>query len=497
MKKPHNLLIAATVLLCMPLYSIAADQRPCPPLAFQLDGAGAKNAERNCGKQSPKQAPLTEDDHYGLQSNSYVGLPASFEKTHRVSSSSQLLTAIQKAQPGEAIVLADGNYSISNSSSGYQHWANSASGTAASSIYLIADNMHAARFTGSGNWRFDGSHLVIAGVEFTNQVRLHGDYIRFAHNRMQGSKATLGVYGDDAEIDNNIIENTKNQAIWVAQSKGTLSTGTSVKRPHIHHNEFRNIRKVDGANSEAIMLGYGYTPTAPGYDNNIEALIENNLFYRAQGDSEVISVKSDRNVIRNNCFMDGGWSTLVIRAGDENLVTGNRFAKMDSIGLRVAGHNNIVAFNHFSRSNRGRNALELHVAGVRPERVGWSWGYYAYNNAKANQITSNVFDNFAIKFRTYSIVGNFVELPIQNRIASNDFRSDSISDYLDSSHRFSWSKFANNNSVNGNKVSAAPDKALESCAQLPGSHRAGKQAISLPREYQGLESRDLAPPSWW
>jgi poly(beta-D-mannuronate) lyase len=117
---------------------------------------------------------------------------------------------------------------------------------------------------------------------------------------------------------------------------------------HIHHNLFRNIPPGNGNGYETLQLITEGNPFDPPGGHS-QTLIENNLFIRCNGEAEIISIKSNGNTIRRNNFRacKGG---LVLRHGDDNLVTGNFFfgdGETGSGGVRLQGTGQEVAHNYF------------------------------------------------------------------------------------------------------------------------------------------------------
>ena len=82
-------------------------------------------------------------------------------------------------------------------------------------------------------------------------------------------------------------------------------SGAMAQRVHVHHNYFYN-HQFKGANGgESIRLGLSGRQHAEP-----TALIENNLFEKADGDSEAISIKSSDNVVRYNTIPDSKGTSL-------------------------------------------------------------------------------------------------------------------------------------------------------------------------------------------
>ncbi|MEM8501182.1 MAG: chondroitinase-B domain-containing protein [Pseudomonadota bacterium] len=475
---------------------MAQANNPCPPPAFGVDGGNSSDNETDCG--AVLIAPSNGDDEYGIQSENYTRIPASFSSSERVTNVSQLSAALSRARPGGVVWVADGTYNLTSHNEEWFYWNSSNSGTASNKVYLLAENKGRVTFQGGGRIALRANHIVVAGIAFNIETRLFGDNIRFAHNKVFGAtprRFHVGIYGDDAEIDNTEFTQITGHAMWMAQ--GHSNGPGTIKRPHVHHNEWRDIPVPSRGESTNIMLGYSLAPLPAGYDDNVEALIENNIFERAQGDWEVISVKSSRNVIRNNCFIANGKSFIEIRMGNENIVTGNKFGNIDNSGFHISGHRNVFAFNYFARDTPGQYAMELHSRGqyAAPAEVP-SWAVWRFNSADDNVISSNVFENFASIFRIYSPSATFLDSPSGNFIQSNDFKLSALNYYQDSSARLSYSQFQATNNFANNSIRTANSARMGSCASVP-SHQAGSSPVSVNGNYNGIAGGKINPPSWW
>ncbi|MEM9692178.1 MAG: chondroitinase-B domain-containing protein, partial [Myxococcota bacterium] len=96
---------------------------------------------------------------------------------------------------------------------------------------------------------------------------------------------------------------------------------------------------IKNRNSELLQVAQGGTD-----DLEYRALIENNLFERSRGTSELISNKSSDNTYRNNTFRDVD-DRVTLRGGQNCTVEGNWF--LQSSGLRIHGRHHRVINNYF------------------------------------------------------------------------------------------------------------------------------------------------------
>jgi len=197
-----------------------------------------------------------------------------------------------------------------------------------------------------------------------------------------------GGAADRNEVDNNVFDNHNSIAFNLIRCNPQIpSCGSNPIGTHIHHNTWKN-KAPGGSGNEAIKLGSGYHEpdgaTLYNIDgNNLDAIIENNLFDKWNGEAELISVKGDHNIIRNNCIKGSTISNIVIRTGSNNLVTGN-WSDTVKEGIRISGRANYYVFNYRRAANGGQmfrlHPGELHSDGSR----------YAYTDASRSVLRYNV-----------------------------------------------------------------------------------------------------------
>lgn len=144
-------------------------------------------------------------------------------------------------------------------------------------------------------------------------------------------------------IDHNAFTN-KNTKGQLLQIRPSASAGIN----HVvRNNYFANIAYGGGENQyETIQVGQnGIT------DRNIQTrvLIEQNLFERADGEGELISIKTSGNEVRYNTFRKSR-GALVFRHGHDNRAEGNFFfgeGVSSTGGIRFQGDNNVIINNYF------------------------------------------------------------------------------------------------------------------------------------------------------
>ena len=263
-----------------------------------------------------------------------------------VNNTRELIIACQKALPGDVIVLNDGIYQGE----------------------LIIDQM-----SGKKKFPITIRAAVIGKAQIHDKIKLKGEYINieglaFVEN---GSLEILGksikvsqCIWDDSKSKkwlrilegSSLIEigyNTfKNKSNNTQHEKGCQLLQIVVlnqnERHHIHHNLFSDIAEGGGNGFETFQLITYQNPfdPPPGDSNSV---VEYNLFERANGEAEIISIKSNGNIIRRNIFKDCKGS-LVLRHGDNNKVFGNFFSgtnEAKSGGIRIQGSGQLISNNYF------------------------------------------------------------------------------------------------------------------------------------------------------
>ena len=207
------------------------------------------------------------------------------------------------------------------------------------------------------------SYIVLAG----NYIRLEGLYFRHGkagHNNgaivvkgshnlitentldgLNGSSqkdSWLNVFGQYNEISFNRFTNKTKQGVILV----VIRNDASAQYHHIHHNHFENFSSGKGENGwETVRIG-----TSTKSQSNSFTLLENNRFDRCDGEVEIVSVKSGKNTIRGNTFVDSqGFVTL--RHGKDNLVESNVFllkGKPDGGGVRIYDSGHVIRNNYIS-----------------------------------------------------------------------------------------------------------------------------------------------------
>ena len=272
----------------------------------------------------------------------------SFATDITVSSISELQTAINKAKPGDIILLKDGVYTttadilISNA------------GTEKRSITIAALNSGKAEITGTGGFNLasGAAYIVIRGFKFTHaasKARTSGGstFCRFTQNIFEtpGTGDYLTLAGSDHQVDYNTFQNKDSLGKFIA----VKGTGSQVaERLWIHHNYFKK-HKNQGNRNGAEALQFGLSGFSLSSSNSF---VEHNLFEDCAGENELISIKASRVIVRYNTIRNCP-AQFTLRHGNFNQVYGNYFT--NTPGLRIFGDDHIIHSNHFENCSLGIN----------------------------------------------------------------------------------------------------------------------------------------------
>lgn len=264
-----------------------------------------------------------------------------------VRNTGELQKAVTNAHPGDVILLADGEYQDETLSF-------KVNGTDENRIVIKARNKGKAILTGTV--RVEGDYLSLEGISFRKKGNLEISGNNCIISRCNWSDVQTGKWirvapgSSRVEISYNLFENkNNNRELEKGCQLMQIVVRNENERHHIHHNLFREIPKGKTGNGfETLQLITENNPfDPPGGPSN--TVIEDNLFIRCNGESEIISVKSNGNLIRRNTFRASKGS-LVLRHGDNNVVTGNYFfadGEKESGGVRLQGTGQVVANNYF------------------------------------------------------------------------------------------------------------------------------------------------------
>lgn len=266
-------------------------------------------------------------------------------------------------QPGDVVMLEDGTYSDFQVSF-------IANGTADRPITLKARNEGGVVLTGKLNVKISGHYLIVDGLILKDGEAASGDIVEFRsssssfanhcrltncvidncnnpdekyRNSTSYSERWVMMYGRNNRVDHCYFTNKINGGVLLMVS---LSDSKSRENTHlVDHNFFGYREKFSpGNNAETIRIGDSSTS-----QYSSQTSITKNFFYRCDGESEIISIKSCDNVIEENTVYEsqGG---VVCRHGHRNVIRNNFFIGnnvSNCAGIRVINEGHRIYGNFF------------------------------------------------------------------------------------------------------------------------------------------------------
>jgi len=247
--------------------------------------------------------------------------------------------AVAAAEPGDVITLANGE------------WEDfeilfTGEGEADKPITLTAQTKGEVILTGQSNLRLAGEYLVVEGLVFRDGYTPTNAVIEFRRNKTDLANNSVVrevvvdgftnperyetdfwvmIYGKNNRFENNHLVGKGNQGVTLAVR---LNDEASQENAHVIANNYFGPRAILGSNGgETLRIGTSHYSRS---DSN--TVVENNVFDRTNGELEVISVKSGKNVLRGNTFL-GARGTLTMRHGNNNIIEDNVFLGGEGDGV--------------------------------------------------------------------------------------------------------------------------------------------------------------------
>ncbi|WP_405564510.1 chondroitinase-B domain-containing protein [Polaribacter sp. Asnod6-C07] len=281
-----------------------------------------------------------------------------------VSNVNELAEALKSVKAGDDIVLKNGTYKDVNIKL-------IGEGTEENPITLSAETPGKVFIEGESSLEISGDYLKVNGLFFRNGHSPKTNVIAFRtskkdvanhstvsncvildFNNLQRDQDNLWVqfYGKHNELSNCYLAGKTNGGPTV---RVDLKGNQSIRNYHkIVNNHFGPRPRKGGARGETIQLGSSFTSMSPS-----NTTIANNLFEECNGEVEIISSKTNFNIIKNNVFYKSEGS-VVTRHGNYVTVDGNYFIG-DGVndqfgGIRIINTGHWVINNLFYKI-KGKN----------------------------------------------------------------------------------------------------------------------------------------------
>jgi len=268
----------------------------------------------------------------------------------------ELKKANKEAKPGDIIILQNGewnNVSISLN----------CNGTKELPITFKAQTAGKVIITGNSKLLLGGDYIIVDGFyfikgfagddaiikfrvnnnELANNCRVTNTVINdFNNPKRMDDNYWVMLYGKHNRIDHCSFQNKKNMGVLMAV---ILDDERSRENFHsIDHNYFGFRLPLASNTGEMIRVG-----VSQHCEFNSNTQITDNFFEHCDGETEIISIKSGSNYVRNNLFKECQGS-VVLRHGDYNTVENNIFlgnGKDGTGGVRVINKGQWVVNNLF------------------------------------------------------------------------------------------------------------------------------------------------------
>ncbi len=262
----------------------------------------------------------------------------------------QLAAAVKKSHPGDTIILADGT------------WRDAAidlavGGTSSAPLVLRAQTPGGVVFTGASSLTFSAAHVEVDGVVFKDGSPAKGNVVEFDSddcrltnsavvdfNPVDPAKGYYWVYfhGNRNRVDHCLFQGKNHYEPLV----GNNINGSRYNTVEFSH--FKDIAYVN-QNGREIFRVWGYGGNEELGPDGAFFTIANNLFEHAHGEGqEIISLKSNRNVVRNNTIR-GTRGGITNRSGNYNTIEGNFIfgdGQAGTYGLRITGQYHRILHNY-------------------------------------------------------------------------------------------------------------------------------------------------------
>lgn len=360
----------------------------------------------------------------------------------------ELNMAMDAAASGDTIVLANGIWKDVQLSF-------HANATAEQPVTLRAETPGKVRITGDSRLSLDSNHLIVDGLYFTNGspvsggavITFNADYGRVTNTAIVNfnpPSAKTGYYwvmfkGSHNRLDHGLLQGKNNDSPVVGNDFNGAQYNT-VDTMHI-----KDIPYIADSNGREIFRIWGYGRNDELGDEGTFFTLENNLFEHADGEgAEVVSLKSNKNIVRNNTILES-MGALVGRSGHTNTFKGNLIIGNNvpgTKGLRVTGKNLTITNNYvetvekdvmiiytgehlFDKDHKVEYLWDGFKPIVRPEAP---YGYVVnYGQVRDSLIEGNVFYNNGgvdidlgkVTYKRNAPKQQLVLIPENNRLINN------------------------------------------------------------------------------
>ncbi|WP_269585942.1 chondroitinase-B domain-containing protein [Roseibium sp. Sym1] len=248
----------------------------------------------------------------------------------------------EQLEPGTDIVIREGTYTDVNidvpeglNSSGDQP------------IRILAESGNVT-FTGNVGISLAGDYTQVSGFTFKetgdHAIDVYGDGVEISGNSFIdcGDAANTGshIVQIHSTAQNTVFSGNEvsgSTSITLKIRAGDIGADEQPTGSLVENNYFHDIERLSDNGQEVIQIaGPDGSWYGDGPQIDLQTVIQNNTFYRTNGDVEVISIKVGGNTVSNNLFLDMD-AAPTVRNGGDNIIEDNVLVETRPIRLFGTG----------------------------------------------------------------------------------------------------------------------------------------------------------------
>lgn len=273
------------------------------------------------------------------------------QRTVNVNNSGGLQTALNNAEAGDHIVLANGTYSGS--------FTLSHSGTSGAPIVIRSENLLGATLTGALTLR--GANTIAQALDFTagGTLRVQGNNAAAFRNRFRNPSTEGGVITISGSITGwrvayNEVSDWKRRGIYVNMGG---ANGPNPTQGRIDHNYMHHMNPVGHGHNGGYAIGLGADRAETNKRTNSQ--VDHNLVFEVPADESTMSKSSGTTWIQNT-LLNSDWMNN--RHGSYNKYIANWVE--NAKGINVTGRETQVLCNKLINVNIG---IRVKAGTIDPE----------------------------------------------------------------------------------------------------------------------------------
>lgn len=259
-----------------------------------------------------------------------------------------------------------------------------AEGLAEAPVVVAAERPGATVLTGAMSLALGGRHVVVTGLVLRDGASAGSHLIDFRAGGREchgcrisnlavveledeGDTKWVSLRGEGNRVDHSVFYGKANDGALLV----VWRPDDGPDRHRIDHNLFAERPPLGRNGGETIRVG-----TSAHAQSSSFTAVEDNYFYRSDGEIEIISNKSGHNIYRRNVFQRSA-GLLTLRHGNDCIVEQNVFLTegvSGGGGIRVVGARHRIANNYVEGCRTGSNVrggLVLMAADVDPAPNGY------------------------------------------------------------------------------------------------------------------------------